>query len=454
MATHQTEVSLRTLCDWIAAHPQCNRSDIQTGLCRKQNVSESTVYRWLALGIERNLIRRNGNTSSSTYEASDQLRIEMIRRQLSIDHKKRNRVGYNEDWLNEYEPNKTTYLKQADIARLHARCSPGSAHISKLDDHDVSMFMCDLSYASSRLEGNDYDYANTIQLAEHEIEKRGGSAKDKAMILNHRDAVRYIIDSTKENDLAFGVNQHVLRGIHAILSHDLMTDPMMCGGLRTQNIEIWKSSYIPIDIPEQICKNFEKIALKAAQIKDPYEQSFFLLVHIPYLQPFLDCNKRTSRVICNIPLLQGGVTPISWMDVTDRPKDYTDAIIAVYEHNDTLLLAELFVETFMRSSERFGLLQRQKNPDPIASTYRTEIKASIRAKVLDGVDHIPPTVDEDDTSDYIDYVVKELRLLKLNNMLGIRYGLTPVMLDLRDDSELDFNVDYGVDLNQQREKMR
>jgi hypothetical protein len=34
---------------------------------------------------------------------------------------------------------------------------------------------------------------------------------------------------------------------------------------------------------------------------DPFEQSFFLLTHIAYLQAFTDVNKRTSRLSANIP---------------------------------------------------------------------------------------------------------------------------------------------------------
>lgn len=428
MASLQTENSIRAISTWIAAHPNCSRGDIYAGMKLKDEISESTVYRWLDLAIQRKLISRAGNTSNATYQSSDKLRIEIIRQQLAIDHKKRSRVGYNENWLEEYEPNKTSYLKPADIANLHARCKPGSAALSQLNDHEVSMFMCDLSYASSRLEGNEYDYASTIQLAEHHIEKIGGSHLDKVMILNHRDAARFIIDSTKENDPSFGINEHSLRSIHAILSHDLLKDPMMCGALRKNGVQIYQSSYVPISVNDKIKEYFKKIIDKASQIKDPYEQSFFLLVHLPYLQPFEDCNKRTSRVICNIPLLAGGVTPISWMDITNRPRDYTDAIMAVYEHNETLMLSEIFIDSFMRSTERFSIMQRQKSPDPIAAMYRAEVKSCIRARILEGVDSISPNVSTENISDFIEYIDKELGFLEMNPMLGVRYGLTQDVL--------------------------
>jgi Fic family protein len=39
-------------------------------------------------------------------------------------------------------------------------------------------------------------------------------------------------------------------------------------------------------------------------IQDPFEQSFFALVQLSYMQAFEDVNKRTVRLIANIPLIK------------------------------------------------------------------------------------------------------------------------------------------------------
>ena len=39
---------------------------------------------------------------------------------------------------------------------------------------------------------------------------------------------------------------------------------------------------------------FELMLDKAAQILDPFEQAFFIMVQLPYLQPFDDVNKRQT----------------------------------------------------------------------------------------------------------------------------------------------------------------
>ena len=74
---------------------------------------------------------------------------------------------------------------------------------------------------------------------------------------------------------------------------------------------------------------FEQVLATAAAISDPFEQAFFVMVQLPYLQPFDDVNKRVSRLAANIPLIKANLVPLSFEDV---PRDlYTEAILGVYE---------------------------------------------------------------------------------------------------------------------------
>jgi hypothetical protein len=40
-----------------------------------------------------------------------------------------------------------------------------------------------------------------------------------------------------------------------------------------------------------------------------------VMVHLPYLQPFVDVNKRVSRLAANIPMIQRNLCPLSFVDV-------------------------------------------------------------------------------------------------------------------------------------------
>ena len=74
--------------------------------------------------------------------------------------------------------------------------------------------------------------------------------------------------------------------------------------------------WLPPAIPALIDTLFHDILSKARQITDPFEQAFFAMVHLPYLQPFIDGNKRVSRLAANIPLFQRNLAPLSFVDVS------------------------------------------------------------------------------------------------------------------------------------------
>src|SRR5208283_1973516 len=87
--------------------------------------------------------------------------------------------------------------------------------------------------------------------------------------------------------------------------------------------------FIPIAIPQVIEECFSLILEKANAISDPFEQAFFLMVQLPYLQPFEDVNKRVSRLAANIPLIRADLCPLSFVDVPERA--YMAGTLGVYE---------------------------------------------------------------------------------------------------------------------------
>lgn len=100
--------------------------------------------------------------------------------------------------------------------------------------------------------------------------------------------------------------------IHALLANGLLADPAMAGRLRRVPAGITHSSDGPLGDPFEIEEEFGILIEKAAAITDPFEQSSFLLVHIPCLQALDDINKRTSRVASNLPLLKAQRVPMSF----------------------------------------------------------------------------------------------------------------------------------------------
>ena len=118
--------------------------------------------------------------------------------------------------------------------------------------------------------------------------------------------------------------------------------------------------YHPLEIPQLIDEFFRKILETATAIEDPFEQAFFAMVQLPYLQPFEDVNKRVSRLAANLPLIRDNLCPLSFIDVPER--DYVDGILGVYEPNRTELLRDVFCWAYERSCARYSAVRLSASP--------------------------------------------------------------------------------------------
>lgn len=93
------------------------------------------------------------------------------------------------------------------------------------------------------------------------------------------------------------------------------------------------------------------------------------MIHLPYLQPFEDVNKRVSRLAASIPLIRQNLSPISFVDVPAR--DYIDGLLGVYELNQIDLLRDVFVWAYERSSAQYAVVKQSLGePDPFRLRYR------------------------------------------------------------------------------------
>jgi hypothetical protein len=169
-----------------------------------------------------------------------------------------------------------------------------------------------------------------------------------------------------------------------------LDDPAYAGRLRGTPIAISASTYVPTAIPQLIEVLFGLLLEKAAAVRDPFEQSFFLMVQLPYLQPFVDVNKRTSRLAANIPLIKGNLVPLSFIDVPEAV--YIDGLIGVYEQHRVELLRDVFVWAYERSSRRYKTVRDSlPEPDPFRLKYRNALIEVVGDIIRGGLE---PTAEE------------------------------------------------------------
>ncbi|MEX2515390.1 MAG: Fic family protein [Gammaproteobacteria bacterium] len=283
-------------------------------------------------------------------------------------------VGYNRDFLDAYRPNKTFYLpEQARIHLLELGHSVGSEQPAGTYARQIyNRLLIDLSWNSSRLEGNTYSLLEAERLLQSGESAEGKDAQEAQMILNHKAAIELLIEQAEET----GFNRYTVLNLHALLSDNLLSDPQACGRLRHIPVEIGGTVYHPLAVPQIIKECFQQILDTAAAIRDPFEQAFFVMVQLPYLQPFEDVNKRVSRLAANLPLIRDNLCPLSFVDVPERA--YVEGILGVYELNRIELLADVFVWAYERSCARYSAVRRSLGePDAFRLRHRAIIAETV-----------------------------------------------------------------------------
>lgn len=307
---------------------------------------------------------------------------ETLLKYVSQSLQARTPVGYNQDFLRSYEPNRIFYLTHTQRAELlktgtvESKVSPAGTYARNI----LNRLLIDLSWNSSRLEGNTYSLLETKRLIELGENAVGKDASEAQMILNHKEAIEYIIESAAEAT----ISSHEVCSIHALLSENLLGDPSASGRIRQIAVGVGGTNYMPLENPHILKEYFQLFIDKLNLIEDPFEQSFFSLVQLSYMQAFEDVNKRTARLVANIPLIKKNLNPLSFMDVD--PEAYVKALLGVYEKNDVSLFIDLYLWAYRRSSQRYSAIQQAMGePNLLKLKYRTEIQDIIRSVILEKV---------------------------------------------------------------------
>jgi hypothetical protein len=291
-----------------------------------------TLQYWLKRLVDDGRLIRDGTGRWARYrlpevagsavqrQAADEAAItlsregEEIRAYLRQPRSARKSAGYNRDFLDSYHPGQTLYLpmdarvRVTEVDSRHARAAqPAGTYARQI----LSRLLIDLSWNSSRLEGNTYSLVDTKRLIEFGQEAKGRDRLEAQMILNHKDAVEFLVGNAAD----IGFNRYTILNLHAILANNLLPDQRAAGRLRHVAVGIEGSVYHPLETPQTIQECFDQLLAKASAITDPFEQSIFAMVHLPYLQPFDDANKRVSRMAANIPFIKANLSPLSFIDV-------------------------------------------------------------------------------------------------------------------------------------------
>ena len=211
-------LSNQRILDYIAAHPGAGREEIRRHTA--PNASSPTVWRALKRLVEENKLEVSGKGRATGYSLAD---AAVVRAHLAKPYNRRKPASYNKDFIDHYVPGRSFYLSTTDRQRLRDAGTPTMPPLSAgtYAQRVLERLLVDLSWASSRMEGNTYSILETERLIRFGEEASGKDRKEAIMILNHKEAIQYVVDNLD----AITISRPDLTNIHALLAGGLSCRP-------------------------------------------------------------------------------------------------------------------------------------------------------------------------------------------------------------------------------------
>ncbi len=372
-------------------HRKAIRRELKKMIDMKLIAAEGATRNRIYIILKKNLILKPATQATSSAFEDVELSPEsrLLLNLVSKPLRARKPVGYNQDFLNAYIPNRTFYLDEStrhqleELGRRNKTDMPAGTYARSI----LNRLLIELSWNSSRLEGNTYSLLETQRLIEQGKSATGKNAIESQMIINHKNAIEYIVVGSTSKKIT-GLE---VCSVHALLAENLLGNPNAPGSLRQITVNISGTTYLPLDNPHTLRDCFKNLIIKLNLIKNPFEQSFFALIHLSYLQAFEDVNKRTARLVANIPLIKANLIPLSFTDVEQDA--FVKALIGIYEKNDISIMKDLYAWAYQRSTQKYSAVQKNMNqPNLLKLKYASIIQKiiiTVVEKKIDGANLVP-----------------------------------------------------------------
>lgn len=211
---------------------------------------------------------------------------------------------------------------------------------------ELLRLIIELSWKSSKIEGNTYTLLDTEKLILENKEAPGHDKKEAVMILNHKNAFNFIYKNSKEFRALTRTN---LEQLHKILIKDLSVG----SGFRKKPVGVLGSKYQPLDNVYQIREAVDSLATAVLRMETPYAKALAALAGLSYIQPFDDGNKRTARIMGNALLLAHHCAPLSYRGVDE--KEYREAMLVFYELNSIMPIKKIFIDQYEFAARNYAV---------------------------------------------------------------------------------------------------
>lgn len=338
----------------ILKHKNAQSSDIYEELLKlKESISFVTVKRILSELVKKDVLIVSGSGRSTSYSVGINGRVFFdvnAHEYCSIDPDKRYGLKqYNFELFSAFP---REIFTEDELKKLN---NATTSYKSKLKDlspalqkKELERFIIELSWKSSKIEGNTYTLLDTEKLLLDNQVAAGKTKEETQMILNHKDAFNFIYENSEKFE---NITRRNIEDLHKILTKNLNINH----GLRKKTVGITGSIYKPLDNVYQIEEAIESLGAMISKLSNPYSKSLMALLGVSYIQPFDDGNKRTSRLIADAMLLSNNLSPLSYRSVDE--KEYKEATLVFYELNSIDPFKKLFIEQYYFTVENYSVFK-------------------------------------------------------------------------------------------------
>jgi Fic family protein len=211
---------------------------------------------------------------------------------------------------------------------------------------ELMRFIVEFSWKTSQIEGNTYDLISTERLLLYGEKSPTNTEFEAQMILNQKEALEFILEN---EDLWDKPKISSLEMLHTFVGKKLD----ISRNLRKTIVGITGTNYRPLESEFQIRDALELLFETIAKTSNAYERALWGVLGLSYIQPFVDGNKRTSRLFANAILLADNYSPISYRSVDDRA--YKEACLVFYEQNSIEPFKKLFIEQYIFAANNYNI---------------------------------------------------------------------------------------------------
>lgn len=337
------------LLKYFAKNELLSSSDVAS--LAKENISLVTIKRHLTVLTKAGFLEQSGAGRSVKYKLSKKgllLRSFNVNEYLAIapdarlkDHHFQFDI-FEDPHIDIFSEDEISLL---DSATLHYRDNAKASDMTTRKK-ELMRFIVEFSWKTSQIEGNTYDLISTEKLLLYGEESPGHTQHEAQMILNQKAALEFVLDNL---DLWHTPSIGSLEELHALVGAKLDISK----NLRKSLVGITGTNYRPLESEFQIRDALNLLFSYISKASSVYERALLSVLGVSYIQPFVDGNKRTSRLLGNAMLLADNYAPLSYRSVDDRV--YKEACLVFYEQNSIVPFKQLFIDQYIFAANNYNI---------------------------------------------------------------------------------------------------